>query len=147
MDSAFYIDVAGSAGLFILIWAIVGNGVFKPFLALLDEREARTTGDDLKAQDIQSQADNLQFKIDLELKDAALVGIQERDAKVAIAKQEASSILEQASNKAQAELGAARLEIEEVSAGARAELRAEAEVVAGAMLEQVLGSSGGRVVH
>lgn len=147
MDSAFLINVAGSAGLFILIWAIVGNGVFKPFLALLNEREERTTGDDAKAADIRSQADNLQYKIDLELKEAALQGIRERDAKVATAKQEASVIMEQAANKAQAELEAARSEIETVAAGARAELRAESEVVAGAMLEQVLGSSDGRVVH
>ena len=147
MDSAFIINVGGSAALFIIIWAIVGNGVFKPFLALLEERDERTHGDDQRATDIKGQADNLQYKIDLELKDAALEGISTRDAKVAAAKQEAAGIIEQAMKKTQAELEAARTEIETVSAGARAELRAESEVVAGAMLEQVLGPSGGRVVH
>lgn len=141
------IEIAASAGLFILLWVILGNLLFKPYLALLEEREARTVGDERRASEGQREAQRLQGEVNEELRQAALQGIKIRDSHVAEAKQEAAEITEQAAGRAAEAVAEARAEIERQVAAAREQIGQDAEQVAGVMLERLLSGSATQVVH
>ncbi len=141
------IEILSSAGLFILLWTILGNALFKPYIKLLEEREARTMGDEKRAAEAFRESEKVAQEINEELRQAALHGIKIRDSHVAEAKDEANQVVDHASSVAARELEAAREEIAKLVAEAREQINQDAQQVAGAMLDRLLTGSGSQVVH
>ncbi|MCB0346651.1 MAG: hypothetical protein KDD66_16165 [Bdellovibrionales bacterium] len=141
------IEIAASAGLFILLWIVLGNTLFKPYIRLIEEREARTMGDEKRAGEAARETERISNEIKEELRQAALHGIKIRDSHVAEAKAEANQVTEHASNVAAKELTAARKEIAKLVAEARDQINQDAQQVAGAMLDRLLTGSGSQPLH
>ena len=141
------IDVAGSAGLFIALWVILGNNLFKPYLRLLEDREARTSGDEKRALELNEMSEDVRKSIDDELRGTRLQGLAARDAAVTKAKDEARRITDEASEKARKELDASRAQIEKLKSQARAELASEAQTLATTLRSRLLAERGSQTIH
>lgn len=144
-DTLRQIIVSGC--LFLVVWAYLGNYVFKPFFSVLEEREARTSGDEKKAQERVRQSKSLTEKIEEELLAARLEGIRRRDALIEEAKGHANSLLEAGTKESEARIATARAEIESHSVRARSEVTAEAEKLAAVVRQRVLDVPSDTIVH
>ena len=141
------IEALASAGTFLFLWAVLGNLVFKPFLALVEEREARTLGDEEAAIEKRQAAKGIQTEIDEKLRAARTEGIALRDERVQQAKQEAQAILDRATELASQELKKAELSIAEVKQKALSDLSAEAEKLSHLVVERALATEQANTIH
>jgi len=144
---SLYIQLGIPALTFITVWYLLGNSVFKPFLANLEEREDRTTGDEKRAAEARQKTAQLHIKLEEQLKIARLEGIRMRDDYAAQAKLEAGRTQDQALQVALKQLDGARAEIETIKAKVRSELQGEAQALSGAILDKLLRNSAERVIH
>lgn len=140
-------EVLFSAGLFILLWVMLGNNLFKPYLRLLEDREARTSGDEKRALELAEMSEDVRRTIDEELRATRLQGLAARDASVTKSKEDARRITDDASERARVELESARAQIEKVKSRARAELASEAEVLSKTLLSRLLEERGSQTIH
>ena len=135
-----------SSGLFVFLWIVLGRGVFKPFIELIEEREQRTAGDDKRSLELKDEAQRTRDRVDSEIKQARLRAIASRDEVVGSAKKEANKIVEEANAKAEQKLEAARAEIEALSKKAEAELASEVSEIAEVMHSKIISPSS-QMVH
>ena len=70
--------VIGSAVIFLCVWAFLSRVLLKPFLALIEEREARTVGDEHSAVEMKKDAKLLQAKAEEELVTPAFRPLRKR---------------------------------------------------------------------
>ena len=82
IEAIHFIHMAISAGLFLLLWKFVGQGMAKPFLELLEDREARTLGDEKKARETKALSERIASDIELELHDSRVEGVKHREEPV-----------------------------------------------------------------
>ena len=136
-----------STGIFLIVWYVVGNNLFKPYLALLDEREAKTSGAERDAEALQEQTIKLNRELDAELRSARVEGISLRDGYVQAAKQTAQEIIDNANDSANLELEKNRHLIEELKANTRGDVPRESEKLAGMVVNRVLSGDGSRAIH
>ena len=132
------VHVVVSAVLFLLIWQILSRIFFKPVFKVLEEREARTYGDDHGAQRIKDQAQDLTHKIEAQIRIARADGIKKRDEVIAKSEREANKILENGQRKAAARLKEAQLEIHQLKDRAKKELAIETDKLANEVVSRVL---------
>lgn len=136
-----------SAALFILLWVILGKLLFKPYLEVLLEREARTTGAEKRAQERRDERLQLEAQIEQELTKARIEGLTIRDSLIAEARGQAQKILDEAGNKAQAKIDAGRKEISDLRLRAEREIGQEADKLSALVLERIVGREARPVVH
>lgn len=132
------IQVALSSGLFLLLWAILSRGVFKHFIEVIEEREARTTGDDSQAKDFERDAASLNKQLDNALLDIKISALRARDAITQQADAQATKIIDQAKDQAQAQIAASRAEIASLRARLEAELTTQTDVLASKLAKKVV---------
>lgn len=106
------VQIIASGVLFVVVWGIFGNAVFKDYFDVLEERETKTLGAQQKASDLRQQAKEIQSLVDSELRSARLEGIQDRDALIEEAKSQASKMKEEAKATADEEFKLAAAELE-----------------------------------
>lgn len=141
-------EIAASAALFIFVWWFLRGRVFLPYIAVIEEREARTTGDADKAKAGEKEKLDLQRLINDELREARYEAIQRREEKLKAAKQQANLIAEQANAAAQQELDKSRVAIAQLKAQAEREVQTQVPALAAQIIEQVVSNKGAsRVVH
>lgn len=140
-------QIALSAALFIGVWFIIGNRVFQAFFSLLEEREARTTGDKQWAEQKREESRTILQQIDASLRETRINSIGLRDAQVNKAKAEATDILGQAAQKAQKELESARTQLKQQQLQIQRELEQEAEKLSNLVIERVLVTEDAPVIH
>ncbi|MCB0358104.1 MAG: ATP synthase F0 subunit B [Bdellovibrionales bacterium] len=146
-NAAQLTEILSSAALFLVMWAILGNLIFKPYLAMLEEREARTTGDERRADELAKKAQLVRADVEKELRETSLHGIRLRDERVAAAKAQAQKITDAATERAQRTLESARADIATERERALAALAADADSLAETMLSQALGAGQSHSVH
>ena len=139
--------VIGSAILFLFVWAFLSRVLLKPFLALIEEREARTVGDEHSAQEMKKEAKALQAKAEEALRLCRLAGIEARDAQVEVAKQEGHRLVERASGAAADELKRAQESILQLKLQAQREIPTEAEKLADLVIAKALSTEMSHTVH
>ncbi len=147
MQSFNPIEIAGSALLFFVIWLFFGRKVLKPYVDLLEEREARTVGDVQRAGEKDLLSNSLTEKIETSLKEARLQGIIQRDEFVTKAKVQASELIGGAQEAAQVELARSRQALSDEKVRARGELNHEAEQLCELVLDRVLTTSQPPTMH
>jgi len=140
-------EIVASAVTLIALWVIFGQLIFKPFMRLIEEREARTTGDESQAQAKRARAKALQAQIEESIRQARVDGILLRDERVNHAKKEAQTIIDRAADQAALELKKAEQEIAEVKAKALAELPGEAEKLSKLVVGRALSTDSSRTIH
>ena len=142
------IEIQLSGLLFLFVWWLIGNGIFKPFFEAAIEREESTSGAQRKAQELRRSLLDVDEQIQQELGKARLVGIQQRDAKVEVAKRKAQEKLDAAQQQNDKDLQAAAKRLEELRGQAERELAAEAEKLAEVVAERALAAeSGSQSIH
>ncbi len=136
-----------SAVLFIVVWIVLGNYVFKPFFALLEEREERTVGDEKRAVKRREEARQLQERIDTTLFQTRLRAIEQRDVKLATARAEAQKVIDEALERAHRELRAAREEIADLKVRARKQMGGEVKALSDTFVNKLLADGTSKLVH
>ena len=140
-------EIVASAVTLIALWVIFGHLIFKPFMRLIEEREARTTGDETDAQEKRARTKALQAQIEESIRQARVEGILLRDERVNHAKKEAQTIIDRAADQAAQELKKAEQQIAEVKAKAVAEIPAEAEKLSKLVVGRALSTDSSRTIH
>ena len=144
----YYIRLLLSAGIFVLLWKVVGEGLMKPFFDMLAEREQKTVGDEKKAQKTLELSAQVASDIDSELLEARVEGVKLREEQLAAARGEVTKVTDKASKEAEATLTAGREEINIVASKARSDLEKEIDGLAEVLVSRVLGKeSAGKTVH
>lgn len=147
MDLSLVLEGVVSAGLFLLLWLTVGRHGIRPFFALLDEREARTSGAEKRAADIWEKSRELRNNIEAELRQTRFEAIKRRDAAVAAAKARAQEQMQAASAHAEQRIEQARQDLEGERAEAAHEVDQEAERLAQAVVQKILEPVHSPTVH
>ena len=136
LSNTIVLTTLSAAILFILVWIVVGKFLFKPFLAILEEREERTSGDSRRAIERHSEVKSLVSRLEEQLVVTRLEGIGLRDKKVSDAKTEAQALVGDASEEARKSVDAARLEIERIKNKALQEISVEADHLSEAVVSK-----------
>lgn len=136
-----------AAALFVVVWVFVGKYLFKPFIAVLEEREQRTVGDAKRAREKKDEVKTLVAKLDEQLVSARLEGIRRRDKKITEAKTEAQDLVDRAAEQARESVESARLEIERIKKQALSDLSSEADQLSEAVVAKAKGLGAPRILH
>lgn len=147
MEKAQLIQILASSGLFLVVWYCL-RSVLKPFLENVEERQARTFGDEDAAVEKRQKAKLLDAEIEELLRQARHEGAQSRDAKVSLAKQEAQKLIDQAEAWASGEIEKGEKEVLSLKQKAMNEVPSEVEKLSRLVVERALSSGkGSPVVH
>lgn len=132
--------VTMSAAIFILLWQILGSVFFKPYLAMLIERQERTVGDEGAADAALRETEETDKAIDEALTNARNDALKRRDSKLVDAKSQADKIISRAQELADKELAGARLEIDKLVDDSRREMAPEIEALSQQLIEKTITS-------
>ncbi len=147
-DYAFFgliLDKPGFGSLWIMIIGFVAlifplnKLIFQPIFRALDERADRIQGARDRSTQLDKEADSVLGRYEEAIREARAESETARQGQLAGARDEQAVLTNQARSEANAELEAARISLSRSLEDARTSLRAEAEDLAKAAAEQVLG--------
>lgn len=139
-DHTFLIQI----GIFALLFFVLGKTLFSPFLALLQERAERTTGDIANAAASREEVAALSARVDQDLAAARSAAQAEVERVRAETRAEAAKLFDQAQQEAGSRLAELRAEVRSATEEARRALGSDARAIADAMVGAVLGSGAGK---
>ena len=125
--------------LFLVLWLIVSKVLFRPYMALLEEREQKTTGADDNSYSLEHEAERLRAQYEQGIANAAAAGQVSKEAIVQEARQQREALLSEARAGADLILDRVRLDIQSQLARERELALREADTVAGDMVQKILG--------
>ena len=125
--------------LFLGLWLIVSRLLFRPYMALLEEREQKTSGADEGAYHLEHEAERLRSQYEKAIANAAAAGNATKDAIVQQARQQREAILSSARAEAAGILERVRQEVQSQLAQEREVAIREADAVAQDMVSKILG--------
>ena len=123
----------------LLLWAILSKLLFKPFLALVEEREKRTEGLKAAAAALTAEAERLRADYESAIRQASEEGAAAKETLLDEARRTREQLLAQARAEAAERLTAVRQEIQKEMQQGRAQALQEAAAIARQMAEKVLG--------
>lgn len=124
--------------LFLLLWAGLAKGLFLPYMALLAEREASTSGAEESAATVLKSADELRREYDAKLLEARVRTLKEKAAALDVTKQQAGEVVKKAEEDAQEILRSARWEMAQKVDATKAEAFRDADRLAEQIAQKVL---------
>src|SRR4051812_38477191 len=125
--------------LILLLWFVLSRILFKPFLALVEEREKRTEGLKAAAAALTAEAERLRGEYESAVRQASEEGMAAKEAILAEARRTREQLLAESRAEAAERLGAMREEIQKELRQGRAQALQEAGAIARQMAEKVLG--------
>jgi F-type H+-transporting ATPase subunit b len=125
--------------LFLVLWLIVSKVLFRPYMALLEEREQKTTGADDNSYSLEHEAERLRAQYEQGIANAAAAGQVSKEAIVQEARQHREALLSEAREEAARILDRVRLDIQSQLARERELALREANAVAHDMVWKILG--------
>jgi len=131
-------------GTFFVLFLVLSRLLFAPFLELLEEREARTSGDVASAAASRAEVQRLLAHLDSELSKARAAANAEVEATRARTREEVAVLYQKAHAEAAARLSELRQQVEAATRDARSTLRDDARTIADAMAAAVLGAGASR---
>jgi F-type H+-transporting ATPase subunit b len=123
---------------FFALLVVLDRLLFRPFISVLDRRDASTHGAAHAAEVDRSSADVLRKRIEAGIADAKAVAHSQAEGIRRETQVREAAIFEQAKAEVEKRLGALRAELERESTSARESLRVEARSLADAMVAAVL---------
>lgn len=138
VDYTFLIQL----GMFGVLLVVLSRLLFAPFLQVLAERDARTTGDVEEAAATRAEVASLSARVDADLARSRTEAKAEVDALRARTREEASQLFENAQHEASARLAELRDQVASATREARSALSADARTMADAMVAAVIGRGG-----
>lgn len=145
--TSILINILAAACLFLVVWGVLGRFLFKPYLALLNEREARTKGDAMLALRKREQSRERRQIIEERLRQARIEGISVRDSKIDEAKIFAQQIVSEAVEEARIQSENTLREIELLRIEAFEQLSNDSQTLSNLIVEKLTEESSGRVLH
>lgn len=130
-------------GTFAVLVAVLGKLLFAPFVEVLAERAARTTGDVEKAAATRAEVQALSARVDAELAKARAEANAEVDAVKRRTREEAAQLFQDAQRDASARLAELREQVAVATKEARGALAGDARTLADAMVTAVISGGGG----
>jgi len=124
---------------FLVLWFLLSRLLFKPFVALLEERERRTEGVKAEAAGLTDEGERLRAEYERAIARAKDEGAAVKEAIVQEARQGREQLLSEAREKAAEMLSAIRQEIQKELSRGRELAAQEAEAIARQMAEKILG--------
>jgi F-type H+-transporting ATPase subunit b len=125
--------------LFLVLWLIVSKVLFRPYMALLKEREQKTTGADDSAYHLEHEAERLRAQYEEAIADATAAGNATKESIVQQARQRREALLSSAREEAAGILDRVRHEVQNQLALERELAIREADAVAHDMVSKILG--------
>lgn len=125
--------------LFLVVWLVLTRVLFRPYLALLEERERRTTGARHDSDELEHEASRLKAEYDEKIAQAQGAGTAAKDSILQAARQERERLLQQARTEAASILDSARRDVQVQLERERELGVAEVAAVAQDMVSKVLG--------
>jgi F-type H+-transporting ATPase subunit b len=127
--------------LFLLLIPLLNQLVFRPLLAVLEERERRIDGARQRAADLARDAAELDRRHESALVEVRAAVHLERVREVEEARRQHQAVVGEARRAAAQEIAGTRADVEAAIAAARARLREEAAPLAREVAERLLGRS------
>lgn len=124
---------------FVLLIAPTNQLLFKPLLKVLDEREEKITGTRARAEQLESEAEEILARYESSVRETREQAESERRGLLEEVRGEAQRETAAARGEAETRIEQARAEIAASVDGARGSLRAQAQELAGQAASQVLG--------
>ena len=125
--------------LFLALWLILSKVLFRPYMALLEEREQKTTGAEEDSHGLEHEAERLRAQYEQAIANAAAEGQANKDAIVQEARQQREALLSDARAEAAHILERVRLDIQSQLTRERELALQEADAVADDMVGKILG--------
>jgi F-type H+-transporting ATPase subunit b len=125
--------------LFLVLWLIVTKILFRPYMALLEEREQKTTGAYEHSSSLEHEAERLRAQYEQAIADAVAAGQVSKEAIVQEGRQQREALLSDAREEAARMLERVRLEIQSQLTRERELALREADAVAHDMVAKILG--------
>jgi F-type H+-transporting ATPase subunit b len=129
--------------LFVVLWLILNKILFQPYLHLLEEREAKTSGAEHDSATLEQEGASLRAQYEEKISQAQAGGYAAKDAILQDARQQREKILSQARQDATSVLERVRREVASAMAAEKQLAAAEAALVASEMVSKVLGRKVG----
>jgi len=129
-------------GSFFILLLVLSRLLFAPFLEVLAERSARTSGDIANAAASRVEVETLSARVDAEITKARAAANAEVDAVRAKTREEAAQMFRSAQDDAATRLSELREQVAAATKEARGALAGDARGIADAMVSAVLGSGG-----
>jgi F-type H+-transporting ATPase subunit b len=133
------VSVVWQIVLFLGLWLIVSKVLFRPYMALLEEREQKTTGADDSAYHLEHEAERLRAQYEEAITNAAATGNATKEAIVQQARQQREALLSSARGEAAGILERVRQEVQSQLAQEHELAVREADAVAQEMVSKILG--------
>ncbi len=124
----------------LLIWP-ANKLLFQPLLGVLEERDRRIEGARGRAKEIDAEAERVLGEYQVAVTEARKLAEEDRRGQLEEARREQSRVTASARGDAESEVQRARSGVAEALAGARQELRTQAEQLAREAASRVLGRS------
>jgi F-type H+-transporting ATPase subunit b len=125
--------------LFLVLWAILNKLLFRPYLALLDERERKTSGARTESAELEHQAERLKAEYDEKIAQAQAAGNVAKETVLNEARQRREDLLARARQEASSALERVRHELAIQMEKERQLAAAEAASIAREMVQKILG--------
>jgi F-type H+-transporting ATPase subunit b len=125
--------------IFVILWLILKNLLFQPYIALLDERQRRTAGARDRSDELEHEGERLRMQYEEGIAKAQAAGYAAKDLIVQGARQQRESILGQARQEAAGFLGRARADIQGELARQRDFVIRDGKEIGQEMAEKILG--------
>jgi F-type H+-transporting ATPase subunit b len=125
--------------LFLLLWAILNKLLFRPYLALLDERERKTSGARTEIVGLEHQAERLKAEYDEKIAQAQAAGNVAKETILNEARQRREELLARVRAEAGSALERVRQELASQMEKERQLAAAEAASLAREMVRKILG--------
>ncbi len=138
-EIAFNGTLAIQLVVFLALYYILKPLLWKPFLATIDERKALTTGNQEKAAEEEAEVLRMQEQYEASLRDARQAASAERQKTRAEAQKAEKEVLDAARAEAVGITTKVRGEVEQATAKARESLKSQADDIANAMTDKILG--------
>ena len=133
------ISIAYQIILFLVLWVVLNKVLFKPYLHLLAEREAKTTGAEHDSSALEHEALRLKADYEGKIAQAQAAGYVAKDAIVQNGRQQREKILSQARDEATGMLERVRNDVATAMEQEKRLAVAEVATVARDMVNKVLG--------
>ena len=129
---------------FVVIWKLLAQYFFLPYLKLIEAREAASSGANDLAQEKNKKADQLQKDYEKRLLEEKVKVLNVRTQQLTAAKREAQTILESAEKEAQAFTAKSRDELKTRMASVTRNVPTEAEALANLLIDKIRKGDGAR---
>ncbi len=121
-----FVQILQSGALFLLVWGLFLNNLFKKYLEVFELREKRSIGADAETFKVKSETKDLEQKLEHELQAVRISALVEAENIMSQARKQSAELIEQANNANDKKYALAQENMKNMQVKAKSELDKEA---------------------